>query len=388
MTLYRVLLISVLSILQPATAWSAPYTPSSDDVILERLPYTLTEVPTRSTRTPGQKLSLNDALTQAEALLQKARETADPRFYGRIQAILQEWWHLKTPPLAVLKIRADILQKQHHFTESLADIDQILVQHPNDAATLYMQASIYRVLGKYDDGLRSCTQMEGVTSNFSLQLCLESINYLVGDYTDSYQRLQQLLQHPGRIQPSLVGYGYGLLGEIAYAGGHYDAAKKHLRIAQSLGGTDPYVLSLQADLFLQLKEYHEVERLLKDEENNDTLLLRLALARDASTPSENPYADTFRVRLQEAEQRGSNVHLREAAWFYLDIEHDPDAALIRARKNWQTQKEPLDSLLLLRAARAAKQPAAAREVITFLQDNNTEEVHLQRAMQAIKEEAP
>jgi hypothetical protein len=51
-------------------------------------------------------------------------------------------------------------------------------------------------------------------------------------------------------------------------------------------------------------------------------------------------------------------------------------ALREATLNWAQQREPADAVLLLRAARAAKQPVAAEPVRTFVRERSMQDRRL------------
>ena len=70
------------------------------------------------------------------------------------------------------------------------------------------------------------------------------------------------------------------------------------------------------------------------------------------------------------------VHRREQARYLLDVDHQPAAALAAAQENWKVQREPDDMLILLRAAQAARQPAAAGAVQQFLRQTGLEDSRL------------
>jgi formylmethanofuran dehydrogenase subunit B len=76
------------------------------------------------------------------------------------------------------------------------------------------------------------------------------------------------------------------------------------------------------------------------------------------------------------EQRGEAVHRREQARFLLDVDPRPAEALAAAQENWQVQREPDDALILLRAAQAAGQPAAAKAAREFLGGTGLEDSRL------------
>ena len=56
--------------------------------------------------------------------------------------------------------------------------------------------------------------------------------------------------------------------------------------------------------------------------------------------------------------------------YYLLLARDPVQALDRARTNWALQHEFEDATLLLTAADAAGQPAAAQPVLDWIKANN------------------
>jgi len=103
--------------------------------------------------------------------------------------------------------------------------------------------------------------------------------------------------------------------------------------------------------------------------------LRLALAQSALHSEQvGRYTWIMAARFQALALRGSDFFGREQARFALELQHDPQAALDLARRNWQVQREPWDTRLLLEAALAAQQPQAANDALAFLQRNKLEDV--------------
>ena len=68
---------------------------------------------------------------------------------------------------------------------------------------------------------------------------------------------------------------------------------------------------------------------------------------------------------------------REEAMTALHLEQRPVEALWLARENWRQQREPLDALLLLQAALAANDPAAAAPARQWMRDNKVQDHRLQ-----------
>ncbi len=74
----------------------------------------------------------------------------------------------------------------------------------------------------------------------------------------------------------------------------------------------------------------------------------------------------LRERFAAARRRGDAPHLREEARLALDIDGDAATALALARQQWALQREPADAVLLWRAAAAAGDRAAARQLRDWL----------------------
>ncbi len=95
-------------------------------------------------------------------------------------------------------------------------------------------------------------------------------------------------------------------------------------------------------------------------------------------------ARTLRVALDSARQRGDVPHLREEAWLALEVEGDAARAWQLAQTNWQTQREPIDALLLVRAATAAKQQAQARDFAERRRAEGWHDLRLAQALEAAR----
>ncbi|MGH8482260.1 MAG: hypothetical protein ACRES8_07360, partial [Nevskiaceae bacterium] len=67
----------------------------------------------------------------------------------------------------------------------------------------------------------------------------------------------------------------------------------------------------------------------------------------------------------------------------LEVLGDAPRALLLARRNWLTQREPADARLLLAAAIAAGRPQAAEPVRTFVRDSGLEDARLERLMRRL-----
>jgi hypothetical protein len=103
------------------------------------------------------------------------------------------------------------------------------------------------------------------------------------------------------------------------------------------------------------------------------LLLRLALAEQRlGAVALEEHVDLLRACFEAARRRGDSVHLREEARFTLDLLDRPGEALELARRNWTMHREPADARILLEAALAAGEAAAAQPVLDWLERTGLE----------------
>jgi hypothetical protein len=118
--------------------------------------------------------------------------------------------------------------------------------------------------------------------------------------------------------------------------------------------------------------------LLEGETRIDPLLLRLALAEQRlGDAALREHTAVLQARFDAARRRGDSVHLREEARFTLHLLDRPGEALEVARRNWATQREPADARILLEAALAAGEPAAAQPVLDWLDRTGLEHVRIE-----------
>ena len=129
--------------------------------------------------------------------------------------------------------------------------------------------------------------------------------------------------------------------------------------------------------------------LLKDKERSDILLMRLALAEKASkAPKAAEHEEMIRTRFEAARMRGDKLHIQDEARYYLYFRNNPTESLRLAQENWQGQHEPSDARMLLEAALANKDTAAAQPALEWYTQSHIEDRHLQRLVKSIQELKP
>ena len=292
---------------------------------------------------------------------------------------LARWWQDDNPSPPRRVLRARIPQAQHDFTPAAADLRAALRDAPDTAQALLVLVSIDEVSGDLTEAGDACARLAALRPGLPAVACAASIGSLTGAADAGEAALKDALE---RYQTAGLGeriWAYTILGEIAVRRAD-PAAERYFLQALALNARDIYALTVYADYLLDQRRPAEVLWLLRGFERVDALYLRLALAAQASHSPDFPtYRDDVAARYEAAQRQGDTVHLRDASRFALEIQHDGARALALAQQNWSTHRTPYDARVLLAAAIACRNAAAAKPVIdwvaaTGLEDRGVEEL--------------
>ena len=373
----------LLPALAAAAALAAPFVPTADTQVLERLParasdpraQELQALRTAWRQHPGD---VTHAVSLAERYFDAVAAEGDPRYIGYAQAALAPWWALPAPPASVRVLRAKLLQFDHRFNEALADLDAVLQADPTHADAWSWRAAIHMVRADYDQARRSCERLTPLAPPLITVACTAQVDAATGRGDAAAASLRAALASPGGADTAQRLWALTRLAETEERRGDAVAAEAAFRQALALGVGDVYLLAAYADFLLDRKRPAEVLALLKDRGRADVLLLRLALAaRAAGAPEREVWARTLGERFDAAALRGDTTHRKEASRYLLALRGQPAQALALARENFAEQREPADARILLEAALAARQPAAAAPALAWMAASGFESVALQ-----------
>jgi tetratricopeptide (TPR) repeat protein len=172
------------AVLAAGVAAAEPFVPADDARVLARVPVTSgsdrAELRTMRERLASSPQDLDLAAALARRYIALGRTDADPRYNGWAQAALQPWWEMAEPPIAVLVLRATILQNRHEFEAALQDLDLALARAPRNAQAWLTKATILRVEGKPREAAASCASLFGLTETLSAITCLGDAMSLAG----------------------------------------------------------------------------------------------------------------------------------------------------------------------------------------------------------------
>jgi hypothetical protein len=364
-------------------ARATPFVPPADTVVLERLP-DAGDTKVRALLAKHRALAkdshnLTLALDVARGDLGLAREMGDPRFLGRAKAALAPWPPSPSAPPDVTLLRAVILQSNHDFAGALAALAQVLRQKPGSAQAWLTRAAIHQAQADYKAAIADCGQFAGMVLGLAPDVCTASAMALTGHAPLALRAVALSLETnaaEAAKEPGVAMWGLTLAAETA---DRLDdpSAEAWFHRALTLDPRDPYLLAAWSDFLLDQHRPQEVVKLLAGYTRVDPLLLRLALAEQATGDSAltNHIAD-LTARFEASRLRGETVHRREESRFHLELLHQPASALALARANWEVQREPADARILLETALAAAQPDAAAPAIAWLHDNTVQDRRL------------
>ena len=370
------------ALLLSAAALAAPFTPTDDGLVLERLPARAADPVQRELRAlrhaqaadPG---SAAPALRLARRYFDLATSDGDPRYVGYAEAVLQKWSDPAAAPAEVLIVRAQLAQYHHDFARAIQFLDRALQIAPGDPEALAWRAAVRMVRGEYDPARADCTELHAVASELLATGCTAYVDATTGRTRQAYERLSAALARHPDARATLKLWVRTLLADMAFRLGDAAAAESHYRAALALGLTDQYLIAAFAEFLLEQRRAEEAAAMLRPWERSDVLLLLLARAERALGRADaERHARTLEARFADAARRGERLHIQDEARFRLEFRSDPQTALALAQENWSLQREPRDAQLLLESALAARAPAAARPALEWLAATRFEDPRL------------
>ena len=371
-------------------AHAAPYAPKDDSTVLEHLPVRPSDPVARELRQLRAELAANPrnrnvAIRLAERYFALASAEGDPRYVGYGQAALKPWWDLPAPPLDALVTRAILKQYSHDFAGAMQDLVAATREDPEDARAWSWRAAIDMVEANYDEARKDCIALENIESELNAVGCMAYLDGTTGKAAAAYRALSGAFERDADDSPEMRVWVLTRLAEMSLRMGDPKRAEEQFRAAYLEPINDQFLLAAYADFLLDQGRPDEVIPLLVDWVKSDILLLRLALAEKAlKAPKAGEHIDALRSRFEAAALRGDKLHQQEEARFNLYLLGNKEKALALAQDNWKLQREPRDARILLEAALATKNPAAAQGALDWLERSGHEDPGLRATAQRLK----
>lgn len=352
-------------------ASAAPIVPTHDDEVIETLPGGAGRAGGDATRQRERQwrraLAANPrdaalAVQAAREWLERAREQGDPRPAGRALAVLAPWEGDADAPVEVLVMRGLLQQHLHEFDAAATTLQSALARDPRHAQAWLALATVRRVQARYAESDEACARLRALGAGVHGAACAAENAALRGRADTARAALQRLVVQ-ARGDAAVRGWLLTTLAELEWRAGRPLEAERVYREALA-ASADPYTALGLADLLIEQGRSDDARRALQGMAHSDAVLLRLAIAGDAASVSE------WRERQRQVASRpgSAGAHAREQALFALHVERDARRSLALARENLRAQREPLDVLLLARAARAAGDSGAMNELRALLKE--------------------
>lgn len=380
MTSLRVLAVAAL--LASGLVAAAPYRPTDAAIVLERLPLNKGDERSRALAVDRTKLAAAPrdpalAMKVADAYYALAGAEGDPRYIGYAEAALAPWAADRNAPADILYMRGKLLQWRHEYAPALELFALALQREPGHYDTLSGRSAVLTVLADYAGARRDCETMRAQEKEVYWASCLAYIDGQTGQAAAAEQRLADLLAKNADAGAAGQIWLLTRLADLATRLGRPADAERHYRRALAFGLNNQYLLANYGDFLIDQGRHAEAVALLREWTRSDVLLLRLTLAEQAlAAPEFKAHAQALRERFAAAALRGDTLHRQEESRFQLRIERNPARALELAVANWAIQREPYDARILLEAAVAAKNPAAAQPVLDWLAKSRHEDPQL------------
>jgi tetratricopeptide (TPR) repeat protein len=325
----------------------------------------------------------------AKQYIQMARDHENPEYYKKAKSILKPWWNKKYISTPMRLIRATLFQHVHKYQQASDDLQKVIKETPLDAQAWLTLSAIQIIQGNYQEAKESCKTLGIAASNWFSFLCYSQIYSFTGKAEQSLNIQQNLLQQLDAESTELRLWILSLMAETAMRLGDDAQAELNFKAVLKLKPNDHYVLRTYSDFLLRKKAYTKVLELLNDQTENNSLLVRQAIAAKFfnMTTQEKQWVDILDMRFTKASSTQDHTHDRDESLFRLAIYGDTKKALELAQNNWKHQKEPDDALMLLRAAYDNKSPDVAKVVIDWINECKLQDIRLQKYIHLLRTES-
>lgn len=357
-----------------------PFVPQGDGYVLEAVKASGTAAIRKEMRSlerlvAAEPRNASAALRLAKVHIGLARDEADPRHFGRAEAVLAPWLAATNPPTEAWVLRSAVRQGSHDFDGAMADLDAALAAEPTHVGAWLSRLTIQCVRSDFEGARRSAARLLRSGDELVATAAAAQVASLTGNSAGAARMLETAVDRNPSATPGIRSWCLALLADIRMRRGEPVPAEAAFRGALSLTPRDPQLLGAYADFLLDHGRGAEVGPLLEGFPQVDALQLRVAEAETDPTVRARVVA-RLRSGVELNRARGDRVHLREEARFHLRLLGDATGALGLALENWKVQREPADARVLLEAAQAARDAEAARRLLDTLRAQGLEDVAL------------
>jgi predicted Zn-dependent protease len=357
-----------------------PFVPQGDGYVLEAVKASGTAAIRKELRSlerlvAAEPRNASAALRLAQVHVGLARDEADPRHFGRAEAVLAPWLAATNPPTEAWVLRSAVRQGSHDFDGAMADLDAAVAAEPTHVGAWLARLTIQCVRSDFEGARRSAARLLRSGDELVATAAAAQVASLTGNSAGAARILETAVGRNPSATPGMRSWCLALLADIRTRRGEPVPADAAFRNALDLTPRDPQLLGAYADFLLDHGRGAEVGPLLEGFPQVDALQLRVAEAETDPTVRART-VERLRSGIELNRARGDRVHLREEARFHLRLLGDASGALALAQENWKVQREPADARMLLESAKAAGDAEVARRILDTLRAQGLEDVAL------------
>lgn len=302
------------------------------------------------------------ALSQLGALyLQKARETADPTYYQKAQAALEQADQLAPGDYASVTKLGELALARHAFATALALGERARDLNPHRAAAFGVIADAQIELGRYAEAAETLQAMVDLRPDLSSYSRIAYLRELHGDWDGALEAMQMAVDAGGPATENTL-WTRVQLGHLHFNRGRLDEAEAEYRRCLELDTHYAPALTALARVAAARGEYAEAIQLYSQAVEQTPLpeyviaLGEVYIAAGRPAEAEKTFA-LVRAIDQLYRANGVNTDL-ELALFLAD-HGDPAEAVDRARQAYAERPTVFAADVLAWALYQAGQPQAA-----------------------------
>jgi tetratricopeptide (TPR) repeat protein len=286
----------------------------------------------------------------ATALVRRAQETSDVRFYTQAEDAVKKSWEIAPNNFDTEKIRASILLGEREYPAALEAAKTLNKRVPDDVMVYGLLTDANVELGNYKDAEIAAQWMLNLRpGNLPALTRAAHLRELFGDTEGAFELMEMAYQSMPPTETGERAWILTQIGHLRLASGNIDAAEKLFQQALTSVPTHPSALGNLAQVRITQKRYAEALVLLQQRDQgiphaeNLYDLAEVLQLTGRDTEAKKAFADFETKSLAESGRKANSN--RELVFYYADHAHQPAKALEVAKQEyaWRHDVYTLDA---------------------------------------------
>jgi tetratricopeptide (TPR) repeat protein len=314
---------------------------------------------------PGQNTGYN---LLAAALIRRARESSDPRYYSQAGDAVKKSLQLAPNDFETRKLQVSILLGEHEFPAALEAAKVLNKQSLDDVMVYGLLTDANAELGNYKDAETAAQWMLDLRpGNLPALANAAHLRELFGENEGSYELLQMAYDSTPASETEERAWLLTQMGHLRLASGNTDAAEKILQQALNTFPDYPFAVGELAKVRMAQKRYDEAVAMFRQRYHSApraaniydfAQALRLA---GHDSEAKQAFAEFESKALQESSTKDNSN--RELIFYYADYARQSAKALKLAEQEYAWRKDVYTLDAYAWALHVNRQEAEARKQI-------------------------